>query len=214
MKRSLAVVCACFLIVWLAFTGVFSVALNDELYDFAQRRAGVNADSVAFTDEERMTMNRETVMYLAGKGDMPGQLSERAEMHMADVRTLFDYARTAMLLSLALAGAALIAGGHRAKWTILRAYVIVTLAIVVLCGVFALFGKDAFETLFRAFHRAVFTNDYWLLDPSEDALIRIMPTGFFRNMAGFALVSVAVRWLIGGAVMGAAMKLMGRQNQE
>jgi len=31
------------------------------------------------------------------------------------------------------------------------------------------------------FHHMFFTNDFWMLDPSTDMLINIVPEGFFRD---------------------------------
>ena len=36
-----------------------------------------------------------------------------------------------------------------------------------------------FEGLFYAFHRLLFRNDLWLLDPQKDLLLQLMPLPFF-----------------------------------
>ncbi|MBI4154557.1 DUF1461 domain-containing protein [Candidatus Woesearchaeota archaeon] len=38
-----------------------------------------------------------------------------------------------------------------------------------------------FNSLFLNFHKLIFFNDYWLLDPSKDILIRLFPQEFFQN---------------------------------
>lgn len=57
-----------------------------------------------------------------------------------------------------------------------------------LIALWAMFGAAAlliawgvidFNSLFYAFHRVLFRNDLWLLDPSQDLLLRLMPSSFF-----------------------------------
>ena len=38
-----------------------------------------------------------------------------------------------------------------------------------------------FNALFLNFHKLIFFNDYWLLDPSKDLLINLFPSNFFQN---------------------------------
>ena len=43
--------------------------------------------------------------------------------------------------------------------------------------------KTNFGSLFTVFHEKLFTNDLWLLDPSTDLLINMLPEGFFMDTA-------------------------------
>jgi len=61
-------------------------------------------------------------------------------------------------------------------------------------AVLVLWGLADFDGLFTAFHRIAFTNDGWLLDPSKDLLIRLMPVEFFISLAVRCLL-----WLAGAA---------------
>lgn len=47
----------------------------------------------------------------------------------------------------------------------------------------AAWGLFDFPSLFTAFHRLLFSNDLWLLDPATDLLIRICPESMFVWMA-------------------------------
>ncbi len=60
-------------------------------------------------------------------------------------------------------------------------------------GVFLLlagWGIVDFNGLFLAFHRLFFRNDLWILDPSRDLLIQLMPYGFFVSYASRLLMSL------------------------
>ena len=50
-------------------------------------------------------------------------------------------------------------------------------------------------SLFILFHKLVFTNDLWLLDPRTDLLIRLMPIEFFISYAAI----IGGLWLLGMA---------------
>ena len=53
-----------------------------------------------------------------------------------------------------------------------------------LIGGLTAWGIADFDSLFTAFHRLLFSNDLWLLDPKTDLLIRICPESMFAEMAG------------------------------
>ena len=57
-------------------------------------------------------------------------------------------------------------------------------------------GLVDFDGLFVTFHRIAFTNEGWLLDPSKDLLIRLMPVEFFIALAVRCLL-----WLAGTAAV-------------
>ena len=53
-----------------------------------------------------------------------------------------------------------------------------------------------FNTAFTVFHEIFFTNDLWLFDPAEDYMIRMLPEGFFYDMAlrigGIFIISILI----------------------
>ena len=56
-----------------------------------------------------------------------------------------------------------------------------------------------FHRYFMIFHEMFFTNDLWLLDPDTDLLIRMLPEGFFLDMAkriGFIFLILMVIVLV------------------
>ena len=46
-------------------------------------------------------------------------------------------------------------------------------------GSVIIWGLIDFKSLFYAFHRLLFRNDLWLLDPGQDLLLQLMPSSFF-----------------------------------
>lgn len=201
------------MLIWLALTGFFSVALNDEAYFIAQQKAGVTAENARYSDSDRLALNRETAMYLAGRGELSDAFSDRAAQHMRDVKRLFDQVRRVMYGSLAMGLFCLIISGKGGRKSLPRLYW-AEMALMALGMIILGFLKlPDFEDVFLRFHKAVFSNDLWLLDPAEDALIRVMPQAFFANMAQYTLIDIGLRWLIGGALVTVTHWLTGRKIQ-
>jgi integral membrane protein (TIGR01906 family) len=67
-----------------------------------------------------------------------------------------------------------------------------TIGLVIMVGLGALAG---FDRLFYAFHLVSFSNDLWMLDPSQDNLIAMFPEGFFFD---------ATMWIAASTVTEAA----------
>ncbi len=118
--------------------------------------------------------------------------------HMKDCRDLIALAGRLRWvfggLALALLGAGVLVPGLRrpmAKGALfgLALFGGVGAALVV-------WGLIDFDGLFVTFHRIAFTNDGWLLDPSTDLLIRLMPVEFFIALAVRCLL-----WLAGTAAV-------------
>ena len=71
---------------------------------------------------------------------------------------------------------------------------LLTLAIVVLVGLFALVG---FDSLFLLFHQISFANDLWQLDARTDYLLIMFPLGFWFD----ATLRVALTTIIGAVLL-------------
>lgn len=117
--------------------------------------------------------------------------------HMVDVRHIFDALRYFVLgylglivLFFTLERKRLIQRLHQfARYGLYG-----TLLIVSVLGILVMLD---FTKYFYAFHEIFFTNDLWLLDPSTDILIQMLPEVFFRDIAVAILVlSLALQWLI------------------
>lgn len=115
------------------------------------------------------------------------------QQHMADVQGLFTLCRRVLLAGLGVSAALtgmLICLRNRRALVWLRRTMYVLLALLALVAVAAV---KAFDSLFILFHEVAFTNDLWLLNPSTDMLIRLMPLEFFIAYA----VVIGVYWLTG-----------------
>jgi len=176
------------------------VGLNPQLYFDLQMEAGILQEA-GISEDDLLKLDVALARYLGGKQtaidyrievfgrQVQPPFNAREMRHLADCRTLFAPV-TAVWFNIALAiiAAALIfcnggwRTGRRAVWL---ASAIFMLPIAVL-GIWA--AVD-FPSAFTFFHRILFTNDLWLLNPETDLLIRICPQSMFANMG----LRIAVR---------------------
>ena len=139
--------------------------------------------------------------YLTGAdGSRLACFHEYELIHLADCRGLIRLDGIVCLICLAcslLCGGWLAAGG----WPRLREAWRGTGLAARLTGILAaglvLWAAVNFDGLFITFHLIAFQNDYWLLNPRTDLLIRLMPQAMFVHMG-----------LIGGGCFAAGMGLM------
>ena len=113
--------------------------------------------------------------------------------HMADCRGLI---RTAGTLRWILAAAALVffAVGiflRESRKKFVDGIVAGFAAVAAVFLAVLLWGLVNFDGLFITFHKVLFNNDGWLLDPKTDMLIRLMPTPFFVSMGIRVLLAIA-----------------------
>ena len=155
-------------------------------------------DLPAMTMEDLLEVTDEMMDYLRGDREdlhvmtvMDGQerefFNEREIAHMEDVQGLFLAAISIRRVCLVLCASALV------FMAVTKADMKRLLPPSVCLGTGLFFGLIAalaaiistdFTKYFIMFHHIFFSNDLWILDPSTDMLINIVPEGFFMDTAG------------------------------
>ena len=123
-------------------------------------------------------------------GTQYAAFNQKEQHHMADVQDLFGLCRTAGWVCLGVTAVLATALRRDFPWRTVCRTLVAILGIVT--GVIILACID-FNSLFVLFHKVAFTNDLWLLDPSTDLLIRLMPIEFFISYAAV----IGCCWLLG-----------------
>lgn len=158
-------------------------------------RPGFPSDSFGFTTDDRITYGSYTVDYLLNfaspryLGDLVNSVGNplflsREVAHMADVKTVIVMAfLTALVLAIIMViGMVYLSrrsfGGNRRA---LFAGSIVTLALIIGLGIFAVTGWEAF---FTEFHKIFFANGTWTFY-TDDTLIRLFPSQFWMDSGIF-----------------------------
>ncbi len=130
-------------------------------------------------------------------GVLEAAFSDKENAHLADVRGLV----TALKI-IRWAGGGLVIGAllllyvknqnDKARFLAdaVRGFSLSALFLLSLAGILAVWGAINFDGLFVTFHKIVFSNDLWLLNPQTDLLLALMPVPFFVWYAGELLKSM------------------------
>ena len=146
-------------------------------------------------------------------GERRGFFTERELLHMEDCRNIFVAAQKLRIAALvgALLCTLLCALLIRPEERFLGSFgtgLLSGTALSLAGGIFLgiAFAKD-FDHAFVTFHHILFDNDLWLLDPSVDMLVNIVPEGFFYDTA-LRIIGI---FLIGTVLLIAAAVIMKRR---
>lgn len=140
--------------------------------------------------------------------------SERDLIHLQDVRGLVRLNNLIQLSTLTaivvcISVLALLSGK---RWLVLLKGMLVGSGLALgLMMALALWCWLNFDQFFYLFHIASFRNEYWMLNPSEDYLIRLFPGEFFYNAALFVFGFVSLVSLVVMVGSLSALKFLGGQ---
>ena len=197
LHYTLGILFAFCLIIILLITSVEAVAYWTPGYYEKEYAKYHVTDDVHMEMEELLNVTHEMMAYLRGRRDdlhvpavvdgRPREFFNQREIaHMEDVRELFLgglLIRRICLAAAAVCFALLIFLKASLSKVIPRSICGGTaLFFTLICGLAALISTD-FTKYFVIFHEIFFDNDLWLLDPSTDLLINIVPEPFFMDTA-------------------------------
>lgn len=124
-------------------------------------------------------------------GTMVNTFSDKENAHLRDVRVIVSFLKIARY-----AGGGLVIGilgtlyffGSKDKKALLsdvaRGFALSALFLLAAATALAVWGIVNFNGLFWTFHKVVFSNELWLLNPNTDLLMALMPLPFFTWYAG------------------------------
>ena len=192
----------------LLLTAIHIVGTDADLYYSEQMKAGILPTS-GLTDAGLRALDQRLADYLkddaaALEADPP--FSEKEMAHMADCHRLFDLLRKVRsrlipwAILLTVGGAYVLQDRRRAR---LCAW-LSPLVLLVPLGLFAIYAVANFDAAFTLFHKLLFRNDLWLLDPATDLLIRVCPERMFMHMG----IRILIYSLIGMLAVSAIAVLL------
>lgn len=139
--------------------------------------------------------------------------NEQETVHMQDVNRLITGFSTFRYIAFGVAGAALVSFFFVCKQQrirqICKTLLTAGLCLVVVFGVLGLWAAVDFFSFWTSFHRLLFTNDLWLMDPSTSIMINMFPAQFFSNFIMTFLGRAA--WMIGLPMLACAAVLITRR---
>lgn len=193
----IGILCAFALMITLLITSVEAVTYwTPGYYEKEYAKYNVTED-VRMEMDDLLDVTHEMMAFLRGDRDdlhvptiVDGHprefFNEREIAHMEDVRGLFLAAiaiRRACLIGLVLGIALLFALKADVKRLLPKTICAGTLLFFTILAALALVISTNFTKYFIIFHEIFFNNDLWILDPSTDLLINIVPEPFFVDTA-------------------------------
>ena len=142
--------------------------------------------------------------------------NQRELIHLEDVRDLIqrDYWVQRAVFLLAVVCSLALFFGFKSGWrTPVRGLFwgsVITLGLMTVLALWAIFG---FERFFILFHLVSFSNQYWILDPARDYLIRLFPEGFFYDAALLGFGVIILEAVLIGSIAWGVLRLTGRKIQ-
>lgn len=199
----------------IALSAFLCVAQSGAVYGWIQDRH-VDERSTGVSDADRYRLNDALAAYIRGEqaelddtasvyGAEQTAFNERERAHMVDVLKLFALARTCRW-ALLICGVAALIMPLRRRVRLLPGYLAALGAWLTVLGTGAAWAAKDFTAVFIWFHRMLFSNELWLLDPKTDLMIRVLPEAFFAEIAGWAVAAV----LVALAAVGIALGLLQR----
>jgi integral membrane protein (TIGR01906 family) len=189
----------------------------------ASERTGVSSEelsSVASHWSSYLLLQRDDIDIKVTIDGREQQLfNEREIHHMVDVRDLFARFYTVGLLA---GGYALVyVVGGRALWGrrhwrgVGSKLALGGGATLAVCGTIALLSMANFSEFWTRIHLVSFDNDLWLLDPSRDRLIMMVPQGFWYDAAirfGLATGAQGIGAVLVGGLLAWSRSSAGRKS--
>ena len=185
---------------------------RDGLYKLIIKNETYNNLPFTLSDFDLKNIARELMLYISGKlqfletkvtinNVLTDFYSLRSKIHMADVRNLIINFKNVSFISIIICIFSLFKVQKldepikKLKSTYLKTLLLVGILLVALI----IFASNNFELFFTKFHETLFTNDLWLLDPSEDYIICLLPEKIFMiyglRIAIAMLIALALPYL-------------------
>ena len=183
----------------LILTALHAVGTDDALYCSEQMKAGILPEA-GVSDADLRALDGRLAAYLAGDetaleeggsavkmavfGAVQPAFNDRETAHLEDCARLFALLRKVRkrlipwAVLLIVGGAYLLQDRRRAR----RIAWLSPLILLIPLGAFGVWAAIDFDGAFTFFHRLLFRNDLWLLDPATDLLIRVCPQSMFMAM--------------------------------
>lgn len=188
---------------------MFNLAVFNERFFETQYKALNTAESMNMSDEDLMLATHTLLDYLQNKRDdinvevvVEGKnvpmFNQKEIDHMVDVKDLFTGLNSLQMAAYVIFIILIIALTITNRMSSLTNSIYRALGVYLfVIGGIALYAFIDFSGFWVIFHKVLFSNDLWLLNPNTDRMINMFPEVFFnrlviRVMIHFVIVFVAM----------------------
>ncbi len=159
---------------------------------------------IAYFENDAATLR----VIVTDNGEEVSLFNARETTHMEDVKALMNTVFRVQEVTLAfvvayIAGVFLWAGAGSLRRLAVESLAGIGVGVVIV-GVVGALALTGFDETWNRFHRLVFTNDLWQLNPATDKLIQMFPEPFWEEMTYFlALMTIGEGLIIVVAALAA-----------
>lgn len=188
---------------------MFNLAVFNERFFETQYKALNTAESMNMSDEDLMLATHTLLDYLQNKRDdinvevvVEGKnvpmFNQKEIDHMVDVKDLFSGLNSLQMAAYVIFIILIVALTIKNRMSSLTNSIYRALGVYLfIIGGIALYAFIDFSGFWVIFHKVLFSNDLWLLNPNTDRMINMFPEVFFnrlviRVMIHFVIVFVAM----------------------
>ena len=199
------------LIYFLLFMAFYLVCFidNNGLYKLITKMGTYNKLPFKLSNSDLKNLCSELMKYISlrlpfleTKVTIDGILNDfyslRSKIHMGDVRNLIMHFRNGCYISIVICIFTLfkIKNVENGITKLKDAYIKTLVATILLICFIIIFASINFNVFFTRFHEILFTNDLWLLDPSEDYIICLLPEELFMTYGIRIIIAMIIAILL------------------
>ena len=159
------------------------------------------ASSIGTSSDNLINNTQNLLNYLNKKEQLNTDwFSEKDILHMVDVQNLYTFSHNIMIYCLLILIIStiiiiLILRGKSLLY-ITKIFNKVLLLFIVLVGGLSAVIAYNFNSFWIKFHTTLFSNDLWLLSPSESNLIKMVPEDFFVNLIVRIIIYILILFIL------------------
>ena len=179
---------------------IFYVCFDINFYkEFYQKE---NIANYIDTSSDNLINNTQNLLnYLNKKEQLNTDwFSEKDILHMVDVQNLYTFSHSIMIycfITFILSTIIIILILRRKSLLyITKIFNKVLLLFIVLIGGLSTIIAYNFNSFWIKFHTTLFSNDLWLLSPSESNLIKMVPEDFFVNLIVRIIIYILILFIL------------------
>ena len=179
---------------------IFFVCFDMNFYkDFYQKE---NLAAIIDTTSDNLINNTQNLLnYLNKKEQLNADwFSEKDILHMVDVQNLYTFSHSIMIfcfITFIISTIIIILILRRKSLLYInKIFNKVLLLFVILIGGLSAVIAYNFNSFWIKFHTTIFSNDLWLLSPSESNLIKMVPEEFFISLITRIIIYVLILFIL------------------
>ena len=179
---------------------IFYVCFDLNFYKDFYKKENI-ADYIGTSSDILINNTQNLLNYLNKKEQLnTGWFSEKDILHMVDVQNLYTFSHNIMIYCfitfiLSTIIIILILRGKSLLY-ITKIFNKVLLLFIVLVGGLSAVIAYNFNSFWIKFHTTLFSNDLWLLSPSESNLIKMVPEEFFISLITKIIIYILILFIL------------------